>query len=384
MDGAGFGCDPPGLAAWVQVQPTGGDKRRPLVFPAYETRAPWRDAAGGWVLLAAVTELAAVMPQGCSYYYSPNQTSAAVIRHHTRGRLTPVDMPPPAAERKVTHVASWSRVLMDEEDGAVWLHRYDTHGAQLAVWNVKLGVGKAVHVDAPAWTAESKKVAGYWLTEIAGEWRPDPRMPDLLLPWRRAGETAAWLPTPFLELLAGDLQVPVTVREAWVWPESSAWLEASGKTFKQARAALAARKQDEACGIASRLVKVMYTSRIGAFAARNPAKVDELVRPDANDMIISKALCNDYRRMLKTGRATDRWPVAIFNDAAYYTSADPDPAAAAPAYRDPVTGATRGIVIGEQLGQYSHEATIPLAAVRDELGGRRFHAAVERQMGGRR
>jgi hypothetical protein len=30
---------------------------------------------------------------------------------------------------------------------------------------------------------------------------------------------------------------------------------------------------DEACGIAARLVKVMHASRIGAFAARNPAKV---------------------------------------------------------------------------------------------------------------
>jgi hypothetical protein len=289
-------------------------------------------------------------------------------------------MPPPAAERKITHVARWSRVLTDTEAGCLWLHRYDVHGAQLAVWNVKLGQGQAVHMTEPEWTAESKKTAGYWLTALPEDWRPDPRLPDLLIPWQRAGEPYVWLPTPFLELLAGDLQAPVTVAEAWVWPQSSAWLEASGKSLKAARTSLGARAAaSEACDIGSQIVKVMYSSQVGNFAARaaseadeagKPARADELARPDANDMIISKALVNDYRRFRKIAAASGRWPVATFNDAVYYVSDIPDPRAAAPA----------GMVIGDDLGQYSHEATVALPDFARLLGERSFHAAVERSL----
>jgi hypothetical protein len=369
----------------MHVKPPGEGKRRAVVLPAYENRAPWREATAGRVLLEAVLELAGALPPGCSYYYSPNETSRAVIRHHTRGKVTPVAMPPPAAEGKITHVARWSRTLMDEEAGCLWLHRYDVHGAQLAVWNTKLGLGEAVHLDGPAWTAESKKTAGYWLTALPEDWRPDPRLPDLLIPWQRAGDPYVWLPTPFLELLAVDQAVPVTIAEAWVWPASSAWLEASGKSFKAARTSLGERAAlSEACQLASDTVKILYASQIGNFARGRGAageageqepdggRADELLRPDINDMIISKALCNDYRRMRRFAGLTGRWPVATFNDAVYYVSDDADPQQARPHRGED------GMVLGDGLGQYSHEATLPLPDVAAQLGERGFHAAVER------
>ena len=382
----GYACDPPGLAAWMQVAPAGGGRRRAVVLPRFEHRASWLDAPSGQVLLGAVTALAGALPAGCNYYYSPNVTAATVINHHHRGGLAPASMPQPAADRVVTHVASWSRTLMDEEAGRAWLHRYDTNGAQLATWNVKLGVGDPVHVTAPEWTPrKSKYVAGYWLISVADGWRPDPRLPDLLIPWRRAGQPQIWVPTPFLELLADDLAAPVTIAEAWLWPQSSAWLETAGHSFRDARAALGA--QADGCGkcawcIALRTVKDCYTSQIGNFARRPgeqageqaaPAS-DPLRRPDVTDHIIPKALANDYRRLARVGKATGRWPVAIFNDAVYYASDIEDARDAAPP----------GIVIGAGLGQYSVETTVPLDVVAADLGERGFHRAVERYLKGRR
>lgn len=388
----GYTCDPPGLAAWMQIAPADGGRRRALVLPRFEHRASWRDSPSGQVLLGAVTALAGALPAGCNYYYSPNLTAAAVIHHHHRGGLPRASMPPPAADRVVRHVARWSRTLMDEEDGRALLHRYDTNGAQLATWNVKLGVGDPVHVTAPQWTPRrSKYVAGYWLISVADDWRPDPRLPDLRIPWRDAGQSQIWVPTPFLELLADDLTAPVAIAEAWLWPQSSAWLEAAGHSFRDARAALGGQADD--CGkcawcIALHAIKNCYTSQIGNFArrpgdGRDPGEApgeqadtasDPLRRPDVTDHIISKALANDYRRQARIGKATGRWPVAIFNDAVYYASDIQDGRQAAPP----------GMVIGTGLGQYSIEATVPLNVVSAELSERGFHRAVERYLRGPR
>jgi hypothetical protein len=366
--GSGYSCDPPGAAAWVQVQPDGEARRRAVVFPGYETRAPWAAATTGGVLLAAIGEIAAALPQGCSYYYSPNVTSAAVIRHHTAGKLTVTEMPPPATGR-VQHIRRWSRPLTEAEAGAKWLHRYDTRGQQLAVWGVRLGLGAAEQVHVPVWTRDSRRTAGYWLTHLPPGWEPDPRLPDLLIPWRRAGADAAWLPTPYLELL-DDLGAPLAIEEAWIWPTSSAWLEASGKTFRQARAAFVAR-DDEPARVAGGVIRAMYTSRIGAFSPHAPGKITELVRPDVTDQIVAKGFCNDYRRAMKIGKVSGRWPVAIYADAIYYAADDPDPVGG---------GKPDGLELGLGLGQYSWEESVPVAAVADRLGEAGFLAAVERYL----
>jgi hypothetical protein len=399
---AGYACDPPGLAAWMHVTPAGGGRRRAVVLAGYENRAAWADAPSGRVLADAVAALAAALPERCNYYFSPNKTGEAVIRHHHRGGLEPARMPPPAVDRVVTHVASWSRALTDDESECRWLHRYDVHGAQLATWGVKLGVGDPVHDPDPQWVPrKSKYTAGYWLASLPAGWRPDARLPNLLRPWERAREERAWVPTPFAELLIDDLQAPVTLHEAWTWPVSSSWLEKSGHSLRDARAALGA--QADGCGkcapcIALRVVKDIYTSATGNFARRRKAREDEadglaaagepqpegagalvahenpLQREDVNDHVISKSLGNDYRRYARVGAATDRWPVAIASDAVYYASDDPDGPGAIPP----------GLVIGPGLGQYGHEATVLLAAVRGELGTQRFHRAVERHLRGPR
>jgi hypothetical protein len=375
MTGPGLECDPPGLAAWVNLRPAGGDRRRALVFTLYERadRANWKKASSGQVLRDAVETFNGQMPRGCGYYYSPNETSAAVIRHHDRGNLTLVDVPPPAAGR-IRHISRWSRPLGSLEEGATWLHAYDVNAQQLAVWNTKLGQGQAEHRVSPPWTPACRRMPGYWLTQLPAAWRPDLSLPDLLQPWTRTGEETVWLPTPYLELL-DELGAPIAVDEAWVWPVSSAWLEAAGKTFRNARAALTGR-DDEPAAIALTVIKQIYASRVGAFRPHDldTARPDPLIRPDVRDAFISKSFCNDYRRTRKIGAASGRWPVAIYADAVYYASEDPDPVKSAPA----------GLTLGSGLGQYKVVHSVPVGVVADELGQPGFQRAIERYRRGPR
>jgi hypothetical protein len=62
----------------------------------------------------------------------------------------------------------------------------------------------------------------------------------------------------------------------------------------------------------------------------------------------------------------------MYADAVYYSSPDPDRVAAAPA----------GMTLGTALGQYSDEVTIPMYAVREELGEPGFIRAVEAHLRG--
>lgn len=382
MTAPGYRVDPDGLAAWVHVDPPEeAGPRRAVVLCGYETRAPWRTASTGSALLAAVLEVESTL--GESYYYSPNETTKALIRKKTsRGKTTlaPVDMPPPAATRAVRHLYRWSRPLLDEEEGTEWVHRYDVRQQQLATWGQKFGIGAAEHVADPAWTDATRRLPGYWLTEVCDGWRPDPRLPDLLDPWERTDEATAWLPTPTVELLL-ELGAPLRFTEAWLWRQARAWLQTTKKTLTQALTGLDTRVQvepDESTRIALKVVKTMYTAQVGNFAPRErtgrTVRPDPLVRPDVRDLIIARAQANDYRRMRKIADRSGRYPIAIYADAVYYASDNPSGASGAPA----------GLEVGSGQGQYAHEVTVPMYAVREELGERTFIAAVEEWIEGKR
>ena len=209
-------------------------------------------------------------------------------------------------------------------------------------------------------------------------------------PWRGAGQSRIWVPTPFLELLADDLTAPVAIAEAWLWPQSSAWLEAAGHSFRDARAALGGRQRLRQCArcIALHAIKNCYTSQIGNFArrpatagipatgarraSRTPAT--RLRRPRRQRPHHLKALANDYRRLARIGKATGRWPVAIFNDAVYYASDIQDGRQAEPARHGPRHRA-------RPVQPRGHRAARRVSA---ELGERGFHRAVERYLRGPR
>lgn len=410
----GWDADPAGAAAWVNLAPgTRGNHtgpRRALVFPAWENRADWAGApdgattaGNGRVLADAIAAFANAMPPGCHYYLSPNETARAVWLHHTRGReLPPVTWPAPAlAPAAPVGVPAWSRVLTDDEDGCTWLHRLDESRAQLSTYNVILPAGEPVHHASPLWIpGQTKKHAAYLLARLDPGWTPDLRIPDPRWPWQHAAADAIWITVPHADYLITDLRAPVEPLESWTWPDSSARLQATGKSLRLGRDRLL-EEAAATCGRCGRcgnctalsVSKTLYATMTG-WLNRRPGTgedgdsetgggsslrldTDETTGlttatrsdflPYGNHAIRAAFLANRDRRIIKAGTASGRWPCAVSNDALYYATDDPDPATALPP----------PLQYGHKGGQYKPEARIPLAAVREHLGTPRFHRAVE-------
>ncbi|WP_156935093.1 hypothetical protein [Pseudonocardia spinosispora] len=381
-------CDPGGLAAWVNVKAiTGADRRVAVVFPAYETRCDWRRARDGQSLLAAILMLGAEL--GENYYLSPNETGKALVRRTASSDpavLGEADMPEPAGD--LVHPHLWARHLLDEEDDdSAWVHRYDLNGAQPSVFGA-IYVATAPYGHVPDATFEPKvhkNSAGYWLVNIPREGHGlDPRLPDLLKPLRQIDERGksegepAWFCTDSVVLLA-ERGVPFTIHDAYIADSSVRILRKTNDHYRAARTALLAARDSDVPGgaLAYGVLKSVFTSRIGDFAHEGA----KIYRPDIRDAIIARAAANQYRRLrtIASGkdsdpndRGTGRFPLAVYEDAVYYVSPDPDPVSAAPA----------GLPLGTELGQYSHEASLQLSVVREHTGTRNFHRSYTRALRG--
>jgi len=377
-------CDPAGLAPWVNVWPAEKERAKTgvaVVFPGWEDRAPWSDAADGATLLAALTSFADALGQ--DYYYSPTATAGQLIRRTApAGGLSVVqDWPEPILARHASQ-GSWSRPLTDEESDSVYVHRYDLNGAQLATFGgVYLGVGDPVHVgplaiqlgDAGRWA--DRNTAGYWrLTTDPDSCTVDSRLPDLLSPWRRAAEQGedAWVDTPTLALLV-EMGLSVEVAEGWAWSKSRRLLEPAYRRLRDARATLLSQRDTcPAAQVAYQALGGVYKRQIGAFARTDGPRgdTDLLYRPDFRDSIIGLASANMYRRLRKIAQGSGRFPLATYVDAVFYTSDESDPVAAAPP----------GLILGSWLGEWKWEASAPLAAVGKYAGERRFQAMFDREV----
>lgn len=381
----GYEVKDDGLTAWVKVGGHSGP--RSVVLVAYESRAKaWREASTGKILRDAVYTLRQQLG-GMDYYYSPNMTSRSIIQKKIKIELEPIgEMPFKTAD--IRHPSTWSRPADGQEDFHMWLHRYDLRGQQLAVWSVPLGIGKPERVTdfewvtpKPEWKGKSrvkgerpaygKEVPGYHRVSLESGWRPDMRLPDPIRVWEYAAEDGTvWVPTPTVELLIDDLNAPVIIHESLIWKQSSKWLETTGRLFRGAHNKLSEVREDaESNEIAYQVNKSIYTSRIGAWIQRGiDERSPEWWRPDIRDQIIAKAIANDYRRMLDIGRKSDRWPVATYKDAVYYTSDEVDYRLAIP----------EGMILGHKFGEYQHELRLPLAEVREYLGELSFQAQVSK------
>lgn len=383
LDGTGLECDPKGLAPWVVVWKSSGARRessRSIVFPGYDSRTPWVDAEDGATLLEAVTTLNRQLGK-VDYYRSPNTTIGQFVLRHTRSAdpcraILSGEVPPAVRHAQMVPVRS-SRGLLDEEEGTRFLHRFDLSAAELTGMNTPLGVGEPKHRMAPEgqgleFEKAERKLAGYWrLAEAPGVW--DTRLPDLV--FRPSEDGSVWVTTPDLVLL-GELaerygqSVPVAV-EAWVWPESKRALYATYERLQQARKALILGRGTPGGEIAYKAHSGLYKTLMGYLArvAGPRDEKDALWRPDWRDMIKAQTYCNAYRQMVRVGHSVNRWPVATYADAVYYAADELEAAGAAPA----------GLVLGTGGGQWKHEAVVPLAAVEELVGERRFHAAYERE-----
>lgn len=367
-------CDPAGLATWVNVAAAGGGGRRVgLVFPGFDdNRVGWHTASSGQALVTALEVFAAAV--GENYYLSPNETGYAIIRAAAsdQGELSVRELPPPATG-KIAAAHGWDRPLTDEEDiGGGWVHRWDLNGAQPSVFRVlHLGVGEPVLHDRPGFEmGRDKHRAGYWLVDPPADVsRLDTRLPDLLRPWRTSrhggvGQDPAWLMTDDVWLLA-ELGVPLEIREAWLWPRAKQLLRPIGERYVAARGELVERRQtEEAAELAYEALKAVISSRIGDFNRQKQS--GRIHRPDFQHAIIARAHANQYRRLRKVGLESGRYPIAQYEDAVYYVADSPDASAARP---KGLPG--RETEDGKQpagLGEYKHEACLPLGMVREYAG----------------
>jgi hypothetical protein len=381
-------CDPPGLAAWLNIKSADGSGRRVgVAFPAYEGRCGWRKTTNGQELLAAVHALATAL--GENYYWSPNDTGAALVRGTASSDPTVLgaaDMPDPAG--KVVHPHLWSRHLLDQEDDdTFWIHRYDLNGAQPGVFGV-IWIATAPFQHSPDTRfdpARDKNRAGYWLINTRREGHGlDSRLPDLLRPLRqidergKAGEPA-WFCTDALVLLA-ELGVPFEVLDAYIAGASARLLRPTNDRYRHARTTLVEHEEAGVLGAdhALTVLKSVFTSRIGDFSRER----SRLYRPDIRDAIVARAAANQYRRLraVALGKDSDpqdngsgRFPIAMYEDAVYYVSPHTDDWAAARAVGLPIGSSTKPGTYSTKLGEYDHEASLPLSVMREHVGTRNFH-----------
>jgi hypothetical protein len=404
-------CDPDGLACWVNVKGAGSGRpgrRVGVMFPAFESRCRWRDAATGGELLAAIEQFNTAL--GENYYWSPNETGVALIRKTATSDPTNLgveDLPPAAGQ--ITHAGLWSRHLLDEEDDEqAWVHRYDLNGAEPAVYGaVPIATGPYLHhTDLDFQRRRDESRAGYWLINFSRDRHGlDPRLPDhLLRPLREADRRASARDpdgdhTPggpalyFTDsvVLLEECGVPFEVEEAWIAGTSARVLRKTNDAYRAARTELQTLDDADTTGAAISLsvLKTVFTSRIGDFSRDN----SRIMRPDIRDAIKARAAANQYRglRDIALGKpatktrpaspGTGRFPLAVYADAVYYVSPDSDHWAAAHQIGLPIT--TRGSepVPGQysrNLGYYKHEASLPLTVVREYVGTRNIHVAFTR------
>ncbi|HVW41006.1 MAG TPA: DUF927 domain-containing protein [Amycolatopsis sp.] len=378
-----------GLAAWVNVAPPwDGARRIGLAFPAYDyNRTVWHTASTGKILLDAVLRFAAATAE--PFYMSLNETSAAIVRKTAGENLTRLwrtarDLPEPV--NAVKHLADWSRVLGDEEDlSGGWLHRYDINGAEAAVSSgVFIGVGEPEIVTLQGFDrAAMKKTAGYVLADVPREHvKLDPRLPDLLSPWRHVDQRPAtaggpaWAPVELLVLL-DELGVPFKVSDALLWPTSERLLRGYGQRISKARLELVtADSADEVTALALGVTKALYKSRIGDFNRQG----SRIYRPDIRDAIKVKATCNAYRSLRKIAQQSGRYPVAFHVDAAYYVADDSDICLAAPAGMGISRDDQGRETYSRELGKWKPEDSLLLAKVREHLGEKSFAAKFDKML----
>jgi hypothetical protein len=290
---------------------------------------------------------------GRRYRRSPGATGMQLMEAVHRGpraiHLDASSPPPPALEEvRADRDLNWIRPLTESEAALPWAHALDINAMYLSsCGSLELGFGQAEHLEGRI--AFDKKLPGYWLATINGEW--DPLMPPPL----EVGEEPSWWTSPSVEL-AEELGLKVEIAEAWVFPEHRRWLYPWYCRLRDARASLLADPSPEA-EAALQALKAVYREALGWLEGGWLRPGDERFRPDWRDAVIARARANFYRALRKAEAAGVR-PFAVNVDAVYFASPDPDPEQAA---------AGLGLTVAPNPGKFKVLGSAPVAAVRDLL-----------------
>lgn len=390
-----------GLTAWMNLSPVDGATtgRRAVAVVAWESRAEWTRTRDGRELLAGVEAFAGALAAGgqerdARYYWSPNETSGAVLRTSLAAVRHPVTgvWGPPVLEmdragfddhgciageggtggegRFRLPRAQAVRGLLDEEDtGGKWVHAFDRNGAQPGVLGALILAHNCGDGAGPLWVAKErptvtaaavKRTSGYYLARLTGRGRLDARMlPDLTRVWpdARRDDDAAWITGEWLTAVL-EAGAAVEVVRSVTARSVERWMRNYGTTYSKGRAQLVAATAGHprrcGCGTCAAYAtwKLMWAGRVGAFAAKDSRR---LYRPDVRDMVITRAYANQWRAAVKIADASGRFPLAQYVDALYYVSDSPDPIESAPT----------GMKLGTGVGQWKPEGAVPLAALRE-------------------
>lgn len=279
--------------------------------------------------------------------------------------------------------ASWRRELTRDEARAPFVHVFDANAQYLAAWQVaELGFGEPRHVTAPRF---GPRQVGVWRVDLAGLEPAYPLAALLPVPWLPGRE---WVTTPTLhralEVVHGA-DAP-DVSEAWVWPEHARYLRGAGERLRDARATglserrwAAARLESLPAGAPDSLVDDAVTRDVLATVILEAVKSLYVVgtgrlnmpraagnrwaRPDWGHTVRATARVNLHRRLCKLSAA----PFAIATDALVFAAAEPDGLAFAASLATPA--ATRGLPIGDGLGEFRHEGTLPAGELGADLLG---------------
>lgn len=268
---------------------------------------------------------------GHPWHVAPGTTGADLMVDSRRDRALVFrphrELPPPALLKWVSADLAWTRKPTPEEAHQKYIHVYDRGGSYMSgvISCVMPQGGDPVHLE-DGIVFDPKK-AGYWLIDnpaMSETGTSDWRYPSPL--WTPGKRERIWVTSPTLEVARDLDQLPDTIHEAWVWEDSGRLLDGWGKIIRDSRNALL-EDESESGQAALAMVKEMYTKTIGMISSESFGQDKRTYAPDRRHHIVARARANIIRAVVKIGRESGRWPVAILTDSVAYTSDNPDPVA---------------------------------------------------------
>lgn len=311
------------------------------------------------------------------YLFSAATTGTTLLKlcraTATTGSIKVKELPPPAIEgdgRRWEPEWACQRGPTPAERRAAYVVSWDVNAQYLASAAIAdLGLGEAKRVDQAALPrlgplgalqqpAKSVKLPpGYWLVR-----RPDPApggMPDLCDPTGSERDRDIWITTPTL-VAARQHGVDLRPREAWLWEQSTVWLQSWAHALRDGRYVVDGAREvhpdDEDLEIIRRAVKLTYAAGIGMLGSSKYRGDSDHYRPDARHHVIALAKANLWRKCAKAAAAG--WaPLGIHRDAVLFASDSNDPEQAPPP----------GFSLGTKLGQVKWNGYAPMSDMADAL-----------------
>lgn len=337
LEEAGWMLGKRGLAAYTQVWQRKQDGRTGrshfAVFPEWSTE-PIFEGVTEAAMLAYRMDLF-TNSLGHQLVYNGGATGISLLRSaRARGdenqRLTTEvserDVPPPAL-KTVAEDAEWGwwRPLTEDEQQCTHVVGLDINAAYLAAAaTATVGLGAWDHLTGPQLTTDALRRPGYVLTApLPGSSPVHELAPDLLNMHGlgRASEPVPMTTVTYAALLeAGEQPVP---QEAWIYRQGGKLMQTWAHTIRDAIYPLKndpSAVGDEDVEKALTELKLTYAAGLGQLASRKWREGSPMWLPQFNHTVKGTAQVGLWRKVVKTGQATGRWPVGMYRDTVYYAT----------------------------------------------------------------